>query len=215
MYAGRVNAQARPISTDDPLAGLDEPVRTLFERIPGLIATGAPDLPAIGAALVDLATDREYLARWVERLGGTSGALRIHAPERGPRLSIVHRREGEMGAVHDHGTWVAVSPIVGLETHRRYRVVGSGSSARPELAEALELEPPSAATLLPPDDLHDHGHIAGRGAPAYVLILTGDDQRCLTRNEWDLATGRHRVLEPGDGGRWLANEPWPPDSSGR
>jgi predicted metal-dependent enzyme (double-stranded beta helix superfamily) len=198
----------------EALAALDAPVRTLFERIPGLVAGGKPDLASIGAALVDLATDRDYLARWVERLGDVSGSLRIHAPTRGPRLAIVHRRDGEMGAVHDHGTWVVVSPIVGLETHRRYRVVGSGSSARPEVAERLELEPSSSATLLPPDDLHDHGHIAGRGTAAYVLILTGDDQTRYTRNEWDLATGRHRVLRPGDGGRWLASEPMPPDERG-
>ena len=39
--------------------------------------------------------------------------------------------------------------------------------------------------------------------------MTGDDQSLFTRNEWDLATGRHRVLEPGDRGRWLATQPWP------
>ena len=66
-----------------------------------------------------------------------------------------------------------------------------------------------SATLLPPDDLHDHGHLAGQGEPAHVLIMTGDDQSLFTRNEWDLATGRHRVLEPGDRGRWLATQPWP------
>ena len=31
--------------------------------------------------------------------------------------------------------------------------------------------------------------------------MTGDDQTRFRRNEWDLATGRHRILEPGDGGR--------------
>jgi predicted metal-dependent enzyme (double-stranded beta helix superfamily) len=188
---------------------LDGPVRTLFERIAGAAAAANPDLTSIGAALVDLATDVDYLARWVERLGDVSGALPIHAPARGPRLMIVHRLEGEMGAVHDHATWVAISPIVGLETHRRYRVVGEGPKARAQLAEALALEPSHVATLLPPDDLHDHGHLAGHGRPAYVLIMTGDDQTRFTRNEWDLATGRHRILQPGDGGRWLASQPMP------
>jgi predicted metal-dependent enzyme (double-stranded beta helix superfamily) len=134
----------------------------------------------------------------------------IHAPARGPRLSIVHRPEGQMGAIHDHGTWVAISPIVGLETHRRYRIRDDGATARPEVAETLYLEPSQIATLLPPDDLHDHGHLSGHGAPAYVLIMTGDDQTVFTRNEWDLATGRHRLLLPGDGGRWLASQPMPP-----
>jgi predicted metal-dependent enzyme (double-stranded beta helix superfamily) len=196
----------------------DEPVRSLFARISGPAAGRAPDLAAIGAALVDLATDVDYLGSWVARLGDVDGALPIHAPARGPRLMIVHRTEGNMSAVHDHGTWVAISPIVGLETHRRWRVVGGTTAAggqsepaRLELAERLGLEPAQAATLLPPDDLHDHGHLAGNGRPAYVLILLGDDQTRFARNEWDLATGRHRVLAPGVAGRWLASEPMPRD----
>jgi predicted metal-dependent enzyme (double-stranded beta helix superfamily) len=194
---------------DEGLAGLDGPVRTLFERIAGPAAGTNPDLTSVGAAVVDLAADLDYVGRWVVRLGDVSGSLAIHAPARGPRLMIVHRGEGQMGAVHDHATWVAISPIVGLETHRRYRVIGEGPTARPEVAESLALKPSLVATLLPPDDLHDHGHLAGHGAPAYVLIMTGDDQTRFTRNEWDLATGRHRVLRPGDGGRWLASQPMP------
>ena len=166
-------------------------------------------MPAIGAALADLASDVDYLSQWISRLGDQSGGLAIHAPERGPRLMLVHRREGEMGAIHDHGTWVAISAILGLETHRRYRVVGDGTAARPEVVEVRGLKASDFATLLPPDDLHDHGHLAGRGAPAYVLIMTGDDQTRFTRNEWDAATGRHRILEPGDGGRFLASQPMP------
>ena len=56
------------------------------------------------------------------------------------------------------------------------------------------LEPSHSATLLPPDDLHDHGHLTGHGAPAYVLIMTGDDQTLFTRNEWDAATGREGLM---------------------
>ena len=193
----------------DDLAGLDTPVRTLFERIAGPAAGSPPDLASIGAALVELARDHDYVGRWVAALG-EPGGLPIHAPERGPRLMIVHRGEGQMGAVHDHATWVAITPIVGLETHRRYRVAGGGSDrSRVEVVEALALRPSDAATLLPPDDIHDHGHLAGAGEPAHVLILTGDDQRVFTRNEWDLDSGRHRILEPGDGGRFLASQPWP------
>ena len=194
----------------DRIASLDAPVRDLLERIAGPDAASTPDLVAIGVALAELAGDTDYLARWVDDLGDESGLRKIHAPERGPRLMIVHRREGEMGAVHDHHTWVAVSPITGLETHRRYRVVGSGAAARPERVEELALAPTDVVTMLPPEDLHDHGHIAGRGAPAYLLILTGDDQTLFERNEWDLVTGRHRILRPGDRGRWLASEPMPP-----
>ncbi len=192
------------------VAILDGPVRNLFERIAAPARSATPDLEAIGVALGAFAADTDYLSSWVERLGDTAGALPIHAPERGPRLMIVHRREGQMSAVHDHGTWVAVSPIVGLETHRRWRVVREdGSAPRVELAEDRALAGAEIATMLPPDDVHDHGHLVGRGTPAHVLILLGDDQTRFTRNEWDLATGRHRVLVPGDGGRWLASEPFP------
>jgi hypothetical protein len=204
-----MTATERPNVDEADLGALDEPVRALFRRVGRLNEAAVPDLPALGAALVGLAADLAYVTRWVERLGDTNPALPIHAPARGPRLTIVHRPAGQMGAIHDHGTWVAISPIVGLETHRRYRVVGEGPSARAEVAETLFLEPSHSATLLPPDDLHDHGHLAGHGAPAYVLIMTGDDQTVFTRNEWDAATGRHRFLLPGDGGRWLAGQPMP------
>ena len=204
-----MSVPARADSATSDLTGLDGPVRALFERIAGAAADSTPDLAAIGEALVDLARDTDYLALWIDRLGDESGVLRLHAPERGPRLMLVHRREGQMGAIHDHATWVAISPIVGLETHRRYRIVGAGPMARPEVAEELALEPRDLATILPPDDLHDHGHLAGHGRPAYVLIMTGDDQTVFERNEWDLATGRHRILRPGDPGRWLAREPMP------
>jgi len=204
-----MTAVDRRADTDRGLAALDGPVRALFERVHRLNVEPSPDLSALGAALVELATDLDYVTRWVDRLGDVNGALPIHAPARGPRLTIVHRRDGQMGAIHDHGTWVAISPILGLETHRRYRVTGEGASSRPEVAETLFLEPSQNATLLPPDDLHDHGHLAGHGAAAFVLIMTGDDQTIFTRNEWDLATGRHRLLLPGDGGRWLASQPMP------
>ena len=204
-----MTAADRRSDTDVGLAALDGPVRAMFEHVHRLNAEPSPDLSAIGAALVELATDLDYVTRWVDRLGDVNGALPIHAPARGPRLTIVHRRDGQMGAIHDHGTWVAISPIVGLETHRRYRVTGVGASARPEVVETLFLEPFQCATLLPPDDLHDHGHLAGHGPAAFVLIMTGDDQTLFTRNEWDLATGRHRLLLPGDGGRWLASQPMP------
>ena len=153
-----------------------------------------------------LATDLDYVMRWVERMGDTNGGVPIHAPTRGPRLSIVHRPEGEMGAIHDHGTWVAISPIVGLETHRRYRIRGDGASARPEVAETLYLEPTQMATLLPPDDIHDHGHLSGHGTPAYVLIMTGDDQ---TRVHAQRVGSRHGAASAPAAGRRrpLAGEP--------
>jgi predicted metal-dependent enzyme (double-stranded beta helix superfamily) len=187
---------------------IDDPVRELLERIAAPAARTVPDLVAIGAALTELAADTDYVTPWAERLGDRNDRLPILAPPRGPRLTMVHRRAGYLSAVHDHGVWVALSPISGLETHRRYRLTGSPDSQL-EIAEVTELATAQVATLLPPDDIHDHGHLAGHGAPAYVLILAGDDQTRFERREWDPATGLHRVLPPGEPGRWLASDPWP------
>jgi predicted metal-dependent enzyme (double-stranded beta helix superfamily) len=188
---------------------LNGPVGRLFEEV-AVTGDAAPDLTAIGTALAGLARDAGALRPWVDSLGDRSGAVAIHAPSRGPRLMLVHRLEGQMSAIHDHGTWVAISPVHGVETHRRWRrVPGRLPAPRVELAVDAALGSAEVATLLPPDDVHDHGHLLGRGDPAYVLILLGDDQTRYTRNEWDATTGRHRVLRPGDGGRWIANEPWP------
>jgi hypothetical protein len=101
----------------DDLTGLDEPVRRFFERIAGPARGGpTPDLRAISEALVALAADADYWTPWMERLDATPGSLWVHAPTSGPRLSLVHRPEGQMGAVHDHGTWVALAPVAGRRT---------------------------------------------------------------------------------------------------
>ncbi len=188
----------------------DEPLRILFARVAAASSAGGPDLPAIGRSLVELAADVDYLAAWVDRLGDRSGSIPMHETVEGPRLVLVHRTEGQMSTVHDHGTWVAIAPITGLETHRRWRV--RPTDANPwaiELEEHAELAGGGVATLLPPDDVHDHGHLLGHGSPAHILVLLGDKQVRYTRNEWDLETGRHRVLVPGDPGRFVASEPFP------
>ncbi len=190
------------------LDGVDAPVRSLLERIAGPVARPTPDLVAIGAALSELASDLDYVRPWAELLGERNGSIPIHAPERGPRLSIVHRPEDHLSPVHDHGVWVAICPVSGLERHRRYRR-GALASAWPVLDEEVSLGPAEVATLLPPDDVHDHGHLAGFGSPAHVLILSGDDQALYERHEWDLEARLYRVLAPGDRGRWTAREPWP------
>jgi predicted metal-dependent enzyme (double-stranded beta helix superfamily) len=191
------------------LTRVDAPVRALLERTASFTSPDDQDLLQIGAVLVELARDHDYLAPRITAMGEHSGALPLHLPERGPRLILVHRSEGQMGAVHDHAVWVAIAPIVGIETHRHYRLADLGTSGeRAELVEELALKATESVALLPPDDLHAHGHVLGRGEPAYILIMTGDDQFRYRRNEWDLATGRHRVLEPGERGRWLATEPF-------
>jgi hypothetical protein len=80
----------------------DAPVRELLEAIAGPASRDRPDLAAIGDALVALAGDTAYLARWIDELGDRSGMVRLHAPERGPRLMLVHRLTGQVGAIHDH-----------------------------------------------------------------------------------------------------------------
>jgi predicted metal-dependent enzyme (double-stranded beta helix superfamily) len=192
------------------VTALDDPIRTLLERIAAPAAASTPDLAAIGAALAELAADRDYLAHRVARLDGRPGAVLLHGPAIGPRLQLVHRPTGGFSAVHDHGTWVALAAIAGLETHRHYRLVSRPEDGRPwpVLEEEVALAASEVATLLPPDDIHDHGHLMGRGEAAHILVLTGDDQRRFTRTEWDLATGRQRALPPGEGGRWLATDPW-------
>lgn len=142
-------------------------------------------------------------------MGDVNGAMSLHVPERGPRLFLVHRRTGQMGAVHDHGVWVALAAVTGVETHRRWRPRSADDRARIAIVEEQALEPGRCVTLLPPDDIHDHGHRLGVGKAAYLLILSGDDQFRQRRHEWDPMSGRVRTLEPGERGRWLASEPFP------
>ncbi len=192
------------------LSVMDAPVRRLYERIAPALRTATPDVSAVAAAMIDVASDHDYLAHRIGELDGRSGSIGLYAPPRGPRLMLVHRREGEMGAIHDHGCWVALAPITGVETHRHFRVrLDAQQVARLELATEQAIEAGQSVTMLQPDDTHSHGHVAGFGDPAYVLIMTGDNQRFFRRTEWDTATGRSRALDPGDGGRWIDSEPFP------
>jgi predicted metal-dependent enzyme (double-stranded beta helix superfamily) len=164
----------------------------------------------IADAMIELAADHDYLAPRVRAFGGRPGAVGLHVPARGPRLSLVHRGEGQMGAIHDHGCWVAIACIIGMETHRHFRASATSDElARLELVTDRGVAPGEAVTMLTGDDIHAHGHVSGRGESAYVLIMTGDDQRLYRRREWETATGRMRVLEPGDAGRWLESQPFP------
>lgn len=115
-----------------------------------------------------------------------------------------------MGAIHDHGCWVGLATVIGIETHRHFRANATGAQlVRLELASERSVGAGDAVTMLAGDDVHAHGHVSGRGEAAYVLIMTGDDQRLYRRTEWDTATGRARVLVPGDGGRWLDSQAFP------
>jgi predicted metal-dependent enzyme (double-stranded beta helix superfamily) len=201
---------AVPAIAPRELLTLDAPVRALYERVAEAVEGDPPDMSAIAAAMIALATDHDYLAPRVRAFGDRPGAVGLHVPSRGPRLSLVHRGEGQMGAIHDHGCWVAIAAITGIETHRHFRATATGAElAKLELITDSAVGPGEAVTMLTGDDIHAHGHVAGRGEAAYVLIMTGDDQRLYRRREWDTTTGRMRVLEPGDGGRWLESQPFP------
>jgi hypothetical protein len=57
------------------------------------------------------------------------------------------------------------------------------------------------AILVPPRDVHNHGHVAGTGPSPYSLILLGDDMLVFNPQEYDPEQGTWRALEPGDPGR--------------
>ena len=57
------------------------------------------------------------------------------------------------------------------------------------------------ATLIPPHDVHNHGHVRGSGPSPYSLILLGDDMLLFSRKEYDPGQGTWRALSPGDPGR--------------
>ncbi len=64
-------------------------------------------LPIIGNASTPLAITMTSPPRSA-RMGDVSRSTPLFVPERGPRLFLVHRRDGEMGAVHDHKVWLAI-----------------------------------------------------------------------------------------------------------
>jgi len=62
------------------------------------------------------------------------------------------------------------------------------------------------ATLVPPRDVHNHGHVPGTGPSPYSLILLGDDMLLFGREEYDPGRGTWRALPPSDPGR---SNRWP------
>jgi predicted metal-dependent enzyme (double-stranded beta helix superfamily) len=107
-----------------------------------------------------------------------------------------------MSYVHSHGVFVAIAPLRGVETHRRYLVdaLEPPDRASIRLAEELPLRPGDVATMVPPDDIHSHGHTGGDEPTPYSLILTGDDQTRFARREYDVQAGTYRELPVGEFG---------------
>ena len=178
----------------------DPPVKALLARVDDL----GSDVPAIGRAIAELAMDGEYLGPLIAQIPNDDmGVIGLHMPERGPRLFLFHRPRGVMSYIHSHGTWAVVACVRGVETHRRYEVsrTDADGTADVALADDLHLRPGEAATIVPPNDIHSHGHDGGEGDAAYVLIMTGDDQLQYPRREYDAVAGTYRDLPPGDFGQ--------------
>ena len=123
-------------------------------------------------------------------------------PERGPRLVLVHRSDGVMAYTHSHRCWVAIAPVRGVETHQHWHAARHpGGRAELTLADERALHRGDVATLIPPHDVHNHGHVTGTGPSPYSLILLGDDMLLFEREEYDPEQGTWQRLSPGDPGR--------------
>ena len=186
------------------LTALDAPLRALFEVVAVADRPGAPDLAAIGRAMVTLARDHDHL---LPRDRG-AGRHERHAPA--PRPGA--RPAADAGPPHARArsarstTTAAGSPWRPSWAWRRTACIASSAAASRRGwsgSPSRRSTTATAATIVPPNDLHDHGHLVGQGDAAYVLIMTGDDQNRFVRQEWDLATGRHKVLPVGERGRWV------------
>ena len=157
----------------------------------------------VGRLLVELAADEEFFGPLIAQLPSRSPCSRwLIKPGRGPRLVLVHRPEAVMGYTHSHRCWVGIAPVRGVETHQRWDAVRhAGGRAELRLTDERALIHGDVATLVPPRDVHNHGHVAGTGPSPYSLILLGDDMLLFDREEYDPGRGTWRALAPGNPGR--------------
>ena len=157
----------------------------------------------VGRVLAELAADEDFFDPLIAELPSASPGDRwLIRPERGPRLVLVHRPDGVMGYTHSHRCWVAIAPVRGVETHQRWDAVRRDDGrAELRLADERALVRGDVATLIPPRDVHNHGHVPGSGPSPYSLILLGDNMYLFDREEYDPDQGTWRALAPGDEGR--------------
>jgi predicted metal-dependent enzyme (double-stranded beta helix superfamily) len=179
------------------------PLRDFTSQLDDLLARDALDMGQVGRLLVELAADGEFFGPLIAEIPtAAQGDRWLIKPDRGPRLVLVHRPEGVMGYTHSHRCWVAIAPVRGVETHQRWETVRHHDGrAELRLAEDRALTRGDVATLVPPGDVHNHGHVAGTGPSPYSLILLGDDMLLFDREEYDLEQGAWRTLVPGDPGQ--------------
>ena len=182
---------------------LASPLRRFVEQLGGLHSAGVPDMGEVGRLLAGLAADAEFFGPLIAEIPAASpGGTWLIRPDRGPRLSLVHRPEGVMAYTHSHHCWVGLAPVRGVETHQRWDAVRyQDGRADLRLADERALVPGDVVTLVPPRDVHSHGHVAGTGPSPYSLILLGNDMFLFNRQEYDPEQGTWRALGPGDPGR--------------
>ena len=184
-----------------PLAG---PLRQFVAQLDELRSADVQDMGQVGRLLVELAADEEFFAAPLiaEIPSPEPGDRWLVRPERGPRLVLVHRPDSVMGYTHSHRCWVGIAPVRGVETHQRWDAVRhQDGRAELRLADERAMVRGDVATLVPPHDVHNHGHVAGTGPSPYSLILLGDDMLLFDREEYDPEQGTWRPLAPGDPGR--------------
>jgi hypothetical protein len=182
---------------------LPSPLSHFVAQVDEQRASGLPDMDAIGRLLTQLAADSEFFAPLIAGMPAASmGVHWLVKPDRGPRLVLVHRPEGVMAYTHSHGCWVGIAPVRGAETHQHWNVVRhDGGRAELSLAGERVLHRGDVATLIPPGDVHNHGHVIGTGPAPYSLILLGDNMFVFERQEYDPGQGTWQALAPGDPGR--------------
>ena len=183
--------------------GLPGPLRHFSDRLDEVRSVDLIDMDRVGRLLVELAADQEFFGALIAQLpSGSPGNRWLIRPERGPRLVLVHRPEGVMGYTHSHHCWVGIAPVRGVETHQRWDAVRHADGrAELRLADERALVHGDAATLVPPRDVHNHGHVPGSGPSPYSLVLLGDDMMLFDREEYDPERGTWRPLAAGDPGR--------------
>jgi hypothetical protein len=179
------------------------PLRHFAAQLDELRSRDVLDMSQVGRLLVELAADEEFFAPLIEQIPAAAPGDRwLIKPERGPRLVLVHRPEGVMGYTHSHRCWVGIAPVRGVETHQRWDAGRHpGGRADLRLADERTLVRGDAVTLVPPRDVHNHGHVAGSGPSPYSLVLLGDDMLLFDREEYDPEQGTWQPLAPGDPGR--------------
>ncbi len=182
---------------------LPSPLRRFLAGLDEQRSGGVPDMNEVGRLLVELAADEEFFAPLIDQIPvAAPGDRWLIKPDRGPRLVLVHRPEGVMGYTHSHRCWVGIAPVRGVETHQRWDAVRRDHGrAELHLADERAMVRGDVATLVPPGDVHNHGHVVGSGPSPYSLILLGDDMLLFEREEYDPDQGTWQALPPGDPGR--------------